>query len=389
MKELKENGGIPRSMMIMMAIMAGLTVANLYYNQPLLEKIRIDLSISEVSANLITVITQIGYASGLFFLIPSGDLYSRRKLIIISMSMAALMAVIIGLATHVYMIWAASIFLGAFSVVPQFFLPIATQFSKPENKSRNMGYVLSGLLIGILGARVVGGFIGEWLGWRAMFLIAAGIMIICLFITLQMMPDMKHNFQGSYASLMKTVLQIFKSHPKIRLNSIRASFGFGSLLTVWSCLAFHLSRDFGAGSDMVGILGLCGIAGALSASGLGRYVPRFGVYRFSVVGAIIMIIGWIVALLLGNNYIGLTISIILLDIGLQCLQLSNQSSSIAEIPSASNRVNTIFMTIYFIGGSLGTFLAGWGWKSDGWTGVCTVGMIMAGISLVISLAARK
>lgn len=389
MIQLKENGGIPRSMMIMMAVMAGLTVANLYYNQPLLEKIRYDLGTSDVLANLITVVTQIGYAMGLFFVIPSGDLYSRRKLLVTSMIIAALMAVVISLSSNIYVIWAASVFLGAFSVVPQFFLPIASQFSKPENKARNMGYVLSGLLIGILGARVVGGFLGEWLGWRTMFLIASGIMVLCMLVTLNMMPDMKRNFHGSYASLMKTVLDIFVSHPNIRVNSIRAAFGFGSLLAVWACLAFHLAKDFGAGSDMVGMLGLCGVAGAAVASGLGKYVPRFGVYRFSVTGAIVMIIGWLVALFVGNSYVGLIVCIVLLDIGLQCQQLSNQSACIAEIPSASNRVNTIFMTIYFIGGSLGTFLAGFGWNVAGWQGVCTVGIAMASVSLAISLATRR
>lgn len=389
MIQLKENGGIPRSMMIMMAVMAGLTVANLYYNQPLLEKIRYDLGTSDVLANLITVVTQIGYAMGLFFVIPSGDLYSRRKLLVTSMIIAALMAVVISLSSNIYVIWVASVFLGAFSVVPQFFLPIASQFSKPENKARNMGYVLSGLLIGILGARVVGGFLGEWLGWRTMFLIASGIMVLCMLVTLNMMPDMKRNFHGSYASLMKTVLDIFVSHPNIRVNSIRAAFGFGSLLAVWACLAFHLAKDFGAGSDMVGMLGLCGVAGAAVASGLGKYVPRFGVYRFSVTGAIVMIIGWLVALFVGNSYVGLIVCIVLLDIGLQCQQLSNQSACIAEIPSASNRVNTIFMTIYFIGGSLGTFLAGFGWNVAGWQGVCTVGIAMAGVSLAISLATRR
>lgn len=389
MIQLKENGGIPRSMMILMAVMAGLTVANLYYNQPLLERIRYDLGVNEVPANLITVFTQVGYATGLCFLIPSGDLYSRRRLIIGSMSMATLMALVIAFSGNIYLIWAASLLLGAFSVVPQFFLPIATQFSKPENKARNMGYVLSGLLIGILGARVVSGFVGEWLGWRAMFLMAAGVMVLCLFTALRMMPDVQRNFEGSYASLMRTVLQIFLTHPIIRLNSVRAAFGFGSLLTVWACLAFHLSRNFGAGSDVVGLLGLCGVAGAMVASGLGKYVPRFGTHRISMAGAFIMIVGWLVALLFGNSYAGLIACIILLDVGLQCQQLSNQSASIAEIPSASNRVNTIFMTIYFTGGSLGTFLAGWGWGIAGWQGVCMVGLAMAGMSLFISLATNK
>jgi hypothetical protein len=150
MIQLKENQGIPRSILLMMAIVAGLTVANCYYNQPLLELIRHDLGITEQKANLITVITQIGYALGLFFLIPLGDMLSRKKLILVNMTIAALMAIVMAAAQNVWMLWGASLLIGACSVIPQFFIPIAGQFSEPKNKSRNMGIVLSGLLTGIL-----------------------------------------------------------------------------------------------------------------------------------------------------------------------------------------------------------------------------------------------
>ena len=166
MIQLKENRGIPRSILLMMAIIAGLTVANCYYNQPLLELIRHDLGITEQSANLITVITQIGYALGLFFLIPLGDMFSRKKLILVNMTIAAVMAIVMAVAQNVWMLWGASLLIGACSVIPQFFIPIAGQFSEPKNKSRNMGIVLSGLLTGILASRVISGYIGEWLGWR-------------------------------------------------------------------------------------------------------------------------------------------------------------------------------------------------------------------------------
>ncbi len=139
MIQLKENRGIPRSILLMMAIIAGLTVANCYYNQPLLELIRHDLGITEQSANLITVITQIGYALGLFFLIPLGDMFSRKKLILANMTIAAVMAIVMAVAQNVWMLWGASLLIGACSVIPQFFIPIAGQFSEPKNKSRNMG----------------------------------------------------------------------------------------------------------------------------------------------------------------------------------------------------------------------------------------------------------
>ena len=273
MIQLKENNGIPRSLLLTMAVIAGLTVANCYYNQPLLEMIRHDLGISQHSANLITVATQIGYALGLCFLIPMGDLYSRRRIIVTNMTVAAIMAIIIALAHNVWLLWGASLFLGACSVIPQFFIPIAGQYSAPKNKSRNMGIVLSGLLTGILASRVISGYVGDWLGWREMFLIAAVVMLICMALTLKIIPEMKRNYIGSYKGLMITVFEIFAYHPRIRLYSIRAAFGFGSMMAIWSCLAFHLAQaPFFSGSEMVGTLGACGIAGAIAASGIGKLV---------------------------------------------------------------------------------------------------------------------
>ena len=390
MIQLKENQGIPRSVLLMMAVIAGLTVANCYYNQPLLELIRHDIGITEQSANLITVITQIGYALGLFFLIPLGDMFSPKKLILANMSVAAVMAIVMAVAQNVWMLWGASLLIGACSVIPQFFIPIAGQFSAPKNKSRNMGIVLSGLLTGILTSRVISGYIGEWLGWREMFLVAAFVMLICMGVMLLMMPEMKRNYEGTYRGLMSTMAEIMVLHPSVRLYAIRAAFGFGSMMAIWSCLAFHLAQPpFRAGSDMVGMLGLCGIMGAVAASGIGKQIPKFGIHNFSLFGAATQIVAWAIALLFGNTYAGLIAAIILVDIGLQCQQLSNQSGCLQEIPQAANRANTIFMTTYFIGGSLGTFCAGYVWNRANWLGVCIVGMTFALISLAITLCNRK
>lgn len=385
MKELEENGGIPRSLLLMMAVIAGISVANCYYNQPLLELISADLHISHASANLITVVTQIGYALGLCFIIPMGDLFSRRRIIIVNMLTAAVMAVVVAVSQTVWTVWLASLLIGASSVIPQLFIPMAGQYSRPEYKSRNMGIVLSGLLTGILASRMVSGVVGEWFGWRAMFVIAAILMVLCMVVTLMIMPDMKRNFSGSYAGLMRSVWDIVLTHSQIRLNAIRAAFGFGSMLAIWSCMAFHLAQPpYNAGSDMVGMLGACGIAGALVASGMGKLIPRYGILRFSVFGALMQLAAWVVAYLFSDSYVGLIVAIILVDIGLQCQQLSNQSGCIQEIPEAANRANTIFMTTYFIGGSLGTFFSGLGWEYGGWQGVCIVGVLFAMASLGVS-----
>lgn len=390
MKQLKENKGIERSLLLTMAIIAGLTVANCYYNQPLLEMIRHDMGVSQHEANLITVVTQIGYALGLCFLIPMGDLYSRRRIIVINMSVAAVMAIFIAFSQRVWIVWGASLLLGACSVIPQFFIPIAGQYSEKKNKGRNMGIVLSGLLTGILASRVVSGYVGEWLGWREMFIIAALIMIVCLILTLKIMPQIDCNYVGTYRGLMKSVFHIVANNARIRLYAIRAAFSFGSMMAIWSCLAFRLAQaPFFSGSEMVGTLGMCGIAGALAASGLGKLVNQWGIRKLSLYGACLQLVAWTTAYLFGDTYMGLIVAIILVDIGLQCLQLSNQSGCIQEMPEASNRANTIFMTTYFIGGSFGTYCAGLAWTHEGWMGVCAVGAVLAAISLSITICSTK
>ena len=390
MKQLKENKGIERSLLLTMAVIAGLTVANCYYNQPLLEMIRHDMGVSQHEANLITVVTQIGYALGLCFMIPMGDLYSRRRIIVINMSVAAVMAIFIAFSQRVWIVWGASLLLGACSVIPQFFIPIAGQYSEKKNKGRNMGIVLSGLLTGILASRVISGYVGEWLGWREMFIIAALIMIVCLILTLKIMPQIDSNYVGTYRGLMKSVFHIVANNARIRLYAIRAAFSFGSMMAIWSCLAFRLAQaPFFSGSEMVGTLGMCGIAGALAASGLGKLVNQWGIRKLSLYGACLQLVAWTTAYLFGDTYMGLIVAIILVDIGLQCLQLSNQSGCIQEMPEASNRANTIFMTTYFIGGSFGTYCAGLAWTHEGWMGVCAVGAVLAAISLSITICSTK
>ena len=389
MIRLTPHNGIPRHILLMMAVMAGFTVANLYYNQPLLDMICRETGITQVEANLITVITQIGYALGLLFVVPLADMVSVRRITVLAMSVAAISAVTTGFADSVWLLWGASLTLGISSIMPQLFIPMATLYSRPENKSRNMGYVASGLITGIVLARAISGYVGEWLGWRAMFFIVAGLMLAGLIVTLRMMPQVTLTFQGTYRQLMQTVGNIFVSHPRIRLYSLRPAMSFGSMMSIWSCMAFHLAGSpFHAGSDMVGMLALCGVVGAIAASGAGKYVPKVGILRMSVIGGSLQLMAWASAWLFGDIYIGLIVAIILADIGAQCLQVSNQSGSLQQLPQATNRVNTIFMTIFFIGGSLGTFCSGLGWNMAGWTGVCIVGGCFALATLLLSAYER-
>lgn len=385
MIRLTPHNGIPLHILLMMAVMAGFTVANLYYNQPLLAMICHETGISHVQANLITVVTQIGYAIGLLFIVPMADMISVRRIVVSGMLAAAVSAVVIGIADDVRLLWGASLTLGMSSIMPQLFIPMATLYSRPENKIRNLGYVASGIMTGIVSARAISGYIGEWWGWRSMFFIVAAMMLMGLIVTLRMMPQVSVSFQGTYRQLMRTVGWIFISQPRIRLYSLRPAMSFACMMCIWSCMAFHVAQPpFYAGSHAVGMLSLCGIAGALGASVVGKYVASVGILPMSVVGSLFQLVAWLIAWQFGYTYLGLIVTIILADLGAQCLQIANQSGCLKQLPEATNRVNTIFMTIFFIGGSLGTLGSGFGWSIAGWTGVCVAGCCFACASLILS-----
>lgn len=386
---LKENQGIPASLLWTLSVIAALSVANLYYNQPLLNQISKDLAVSEFTANLIPMTTQLGYAMGLLFIIPLGDLYERRTIITVNFLLLAFSMCAIAISPDIHYVLAASVITGICSVMPQIFIPIASQFSHPDHKARNVGILVSGLLTGILGSRVISGIVGEYWGWRTMYYIASALMICCLFIVRKTLPEMPSNFKGTYKGLMSSLLKLFASLPAIRIVSIRAALCFGSFLTLWACLAFKLSgAPFYAGNNIIGLLGLCGIAGALTASFVGSYVRKCGVRNLNYIGDALMILAWIIMLVLQDYYIGFIIGIIIIDIGMQCVQISNQTCALSLAPQAANRANTIFMTTYFIGGSIGTFLAGGSWHLMNWNGVVFTGIGLVICSLCITLFSK-
>ncbi|MCS2312420.1 MFS transporter [Phocaeicola vulgatus] len=389
-QELKENQGLPASLLWTLAIIAGISVANLYYNQPLLNRISRDLQTSEFTANLIAMITQIGYAIGLLFIIPLGDLFKRKTIILINFTVLVVSLLTIALTPYIHLILFASLLTGICSVMPQIFIPIVAQFSTPETKGKNVGMIVSGLLTGILASRVVSGIIGEYLGWRFIFFVATGMMVICVIIIMRVLPDMPCNFKGRYSDLMKSLFSLVMEYPQLRISSLRAGIAFGSFLALWTSLAFKMEQaPFFAGNNIVGLLGLCGIAGALTASYIGNYVQVLGVKRLNYIGCGLIFSAWFSLYSGQNSYVGIIIGIFIIDIGMQCIQLSNQTTIFSLSPKAANRINTIFMTTYFIGGSIGTLLAGIFWHWFGWQGVVGTGITLATCSFMINIFSKK
>lgn len=324
-----------------------------------------------------------------FFIIPLGDLFERRHIVVVNFSILVVALLAMGLSASLPALLGASLLTGICSVMPQIFIPIAAQCSRPEHKARNMGMLVSGLLMGILSSRVVSGLVGEYYGWRTMYFVAAGLMGVSALFVGRFLPDTPVSFRGSYGALMRSLGLLFWKQPTLRYVSLRAGLCFGSFLALWTCLAFRMSGEpFHAGNHVVGLMGLCGMAGALTASMVGRYVHVWGVRHISYAGIGLMLLAWAVMYGWQDTYVGLAVGIIVLDCGMQFVQIGNQSCALAQAPQATSRANTIFMTTYFLGGSLGTFLAGIGWHVWGWGGTVACGMGLCGAALLLTLLGR-
>ncbi len=387
---MKPNEGIASWLVLLLAVMAGISVANLYYCQPLLNLIREDIGLSEFQVNLMPVSTQIGYALGLLFIIPMGDLYNRRSTILVCFAFLIAALLVIATAENAWLLLGGSFVMGFSSVAPQVFMPFVSLYAKPEQKERKVGFILSGLLCGILGSRVISGYVGHLYGWRTVYYIAAGLILLSALVLLKTFPYVEPTFKGKFKTLMKSIVSLAKEHPQALTYSIRAGLSFGSFLGLWACLAFRMKEaPFFQGSDVVGMLGICGIAGALTASNVGKYIPKYGVERINYIGAGIILASWVLLAFAHNSYAGIIAGIVLIDIGMQCVQLTNQSSTMKLSVSAPSRMNTIFMVTYFIGGSLGTFLAGTMWSQFGWLGTIASGIGLMILAIAFSVARDK
>jgi len=369
-----------------MTIGAGLVVANNYYNQPLLGMISRELGESEESVSRIAMLTQMGYAAGLLLVVPLGDMFKRKRIILCSFCFNILVLLCFGLADSLSVMLVSSFLIGLTSVVPQMFVPIAAQLSKPNDKGKNVGLVMSGLLIGILASRMISGWVGEFLGWREMYYIAAGIIFILGILIIFLLPDIKPTFKGKHIQLMKSIFHFARTIPSLQLAAVRGALGLASFSVFWTTLTFHVEQaPFYGGSDVAGSLSIFGIMGALCASFVGKLSGKTNKAHIISVALILMIVSWFILGIGGFTYIGLIVGIILLDMGLQSMHVTNQTIVFSTNLDASNRLNAVYMTSYFIGGSIGTYVGGMSWAYYGWHGVVVSGSIFVILCILIHL----
>lgn len=380
---------LSNSVLYLMSVAAGLVVANLYYNQPLLQQIADTFHVSASAVSHVALSTQLGYAAGLLFIIPLGDKISNKTILKFDFLLMIISLIAAAISNSLWLLIISSFFVGFSSALPQLFVPMAAQLSGDKGRGRAIGIVMSGLLIGILGSRVISGLVGAQFGWRAMYYIASVLMLL-LFVLLQFkLPTITPKYSGSYASLLKSILFYFKTEPSVRLAALRGGLAFAGLSVFWTTLVFLMEDSFGYGSGVTGAFGLFGIAGALAAVVVGKLNDKFSKDKLILLSVFLLVVSWIVFLISGSSIFGLIVGVVIVDLGLQALHITNQNIIFSKNPEARNRVNTIYMVGFFIGGAIGTTLGALAWANFGWTGVSILGLILSISIGVVQLIFRK
>ena len=365
---------MPSWLVLMLATACGLIVANIYYAQPLVGPIAESLSLSPGAAGLVVTMTQVGYGAGLLLVVPLGDLVENRRLVISVVLLAALALTAALFAHHAATFLAAALGIGFGSVAVQILVPYAAHLAPPERRGQVVGTVMSGLLLGILLARTVAGALSSLGDWHTVYWVAAALMLLNTLALWRALPRYAQTTRMHYGQLIGSVFAQFARYPLHRQRSLLGCLIFAMFSVLWTSLAFLLSSEPWSYSDAtIGLFGLAGAMGALSARHAGVLTDRGHGARLTVLGVVALLVSWGLLGLGAYSLIALVAGIVLLDLALQAVHITNMNMIFNLDEAARNRLNSGYMFLYFVGGALGSLGSAAAYQQAGWLGVCLLG----------------
>lgn len=360
---------------------AGVAVANIYYNQPLVGLIANDVGSSW--ASWIPTVTQLGYAAGLVLLVPLGDMMERRRLIGVHFLALAIALGAAALSGDGLALLTASFFIGLAATGAQQIVPLAADLAPPTKRGATVGLVMAGLLTGILLSRTAAGLVGAALGWRAVFALAAPLVIAAGLVTFAQLPQLRPSERRRYLDLLGSLGHLWRELPLLRGAALTQALLFAAFSVFWTLLALHLAEPpFRLGPDVAGLFGVLGVAGALAAPLAGAGADRYGARRVVFAAALAGGLSWFV-FLLWNAIAGLVLGVIVLDLALQAALVANQHTVFGLRPPARARLNTVFMGTMFSGGAAGSALATAVWPIGGWPLACASGLALTAAAALL------
>lgn len=368
---------LPRSVLLLLAFTCGVAVSNVYFPQAITPLIADGLHVSLSSASLVATATQLGYAGGIFLFVPLGDQLRYRPLVTTLLIVTAVGLVVASTAQSLPALLAASVVIGSSTVVAQILMPMAAGHVSPEHRGAVTGFLLSGLLAGILLARTFSGTLGQWLGWRAPYLVAACLALGCAAVLPRIPEASRTRPRERYPQLLKAAVRLLRTEPALRLSGLSQAIMFASFTAAWTSLALLVTGStYGLGPASVGLIALVGAASVFCSPVAGRIVDRDGPRRMNLAcfAGALLAAGILPLAGLGGaaGMIGLVGGILVLDLVVQCGQVANQSRIFTLPGDRRSRLNTAYMTCMFFGGTLGSWLGVRAYLWLGWGGVCAL-----------------
>ncbi len=373
---------LSRRLVLTLAVACGLAVANLYYAQPILDTIARTFGTSSGTAGLIVTFSQVGYAAGLALLVPLGDVMARRRLVPMVLALTTGGLLVTALAPNIGVVITVALLVGAGSVVAQVLIPLAATLADDRHRGQVVGTVMSGLLLGILLARTISGVVAGVSSWRVVYLMAAGLTVAMAVVLGRVLPTEPHRPRLTYGTLLRTAAQLLWHERVLQRRALFGALGFAAFSVFWTTMAFLLAgAPYHYGDLTIGLFGLVGAAGALCANLAGRWVDRGFTKRTTTAFTICIAVSFLLLWYGAHDLALLIVGILVLDVGVQGLQVTNQSIIYRLAPEARSRVNSAYMVCYFAGGAIGSALGGAVYDRSHWGGVCLLGAVIGLVAL--------
>lgn len=368
--------------MIIFSVAVGVLVANIYYAQPLFVQIAKDFNIPSSLSGFLVTLSQIGYAAGVLLIVPLGDKIDRRKIISFMLCSCTISLVGAAISPTFSTLAIASLISGVTSSATMVIIPYVASHTNEQIRGKYVGQVMTGLLLGILLARTIAGIIAELLNWRWIYIISAIVVtILAILLHIIMIKDDYSEQKVKYRNLILSILKLFMNESEIRWRCWFSFLGLAGFSILWTGITFLLSGPiYGFNTATIGLFGLLGVAGALSANVSGRLADSGHAHNLTVSLPFLFIICWICMLFGSNDIIFICIGIFIGDAAVQGLQVTHQSVLYKLDGNIRSRITSLFVTSGFVGMSLGSTLASTSYSYIGWNGLCLVG---GGIALIL------
>ena len=381
---------LPRWVLLIFAITCGASVANIYYAQPLLDSMAASFGIDSAAVGIVVTLSQVGYGAGLIFIVPIGDLVNRRKLILVQTMLSSAALAVVGAAPTTTILFAGMIAVGLLAVVVQVIVALTATLARPEERGRAVGFVTSGIVIGILLARFLAGVTADLGGWRMVYFLSAGVMLLIGLILVRILPrNIPVTSCESYAAALRSIPKLLKEEPLLRTRAAFAFLIFASFSTLWTSMVLPLSAErFAMSHAEIGLFGIAGLAGALAASGAGRRADRGLARRTTGAALALLTLSWLPLGFLPYSLTAFAIGVVLLDLAVQAVHVTNQSLIFAIRPEARSRLVGAYMVFYSAGSALGALSSTAVYAWFGWPGVSCLGFAYS-LAAMIYWAAKR